>query len=596
MPVSPQLNTEGVVRVSILSAGQAVAETVQVISVRVQRAANVVPSARIVVIDGDMPTGAWPVGDAATFAPGTEIEIKAGYGDDEATIFKGLVVKLGTRISGDNFGRLIVDCQDKAVKMTVGRKNANYVDETDSAIMQGLAGDHGLSIETDTTTTTFKELVQYYCSDWDFLVSRAEVNGLLVIATDGALSVKAPAVSAAAALKVTYGTDLIEFQAEIDARTQLASVEAVAWDPKTQAIIKGSPAAPASLNAQGDLQSAALAQVVGLSTYVLQTAAPLETGALGDWAKAAQVKAGLARIRGRMKFQGSAKAKVGGLIELEGVGARYNGSVFVGGLEHEIADGNWITEVEFGLPPDWFAGRADVVAPPASGWLPGAEGLQIGVVMKLDGDPLGEQRIQVKVPVLDAETPGVWARLAQYYASSSFGAFFVPEVGDEVVLGYFNNDPSHPVILGSLYSSSRQPAYAIEAENNLKALVTRCLAKIEIDDKDKVITITTPANNKIVISDKDKSIVLEDQTSNKVTLDTGGITLDSPKDIKLTAKGSMTLDAVGAVSISSKADVKAAGLNVACEAQVGFTGKGAASAELSASGQTTVKGAMVMIN
>jgi len=152
------------------------------------------------------------------------------------------------------------------------------------------------------------------------------------------------------------------------------------------------------------------------------------------------------------------------------------------------------------------------------------------------------------------------------------------------------------VILGSLYSSSRQPAYAIEAENNLKALVTRCLAKIEIDDKDKVITITTPANNKIVISDKDKSIVLEDQTSNKVTLDTGGITLDSPKDIKLTAKGSMTLDAVGAVSISSKADVKAAGLNVACEAQVGFTGKGAASAELSASGQTTVKGAMVMIN
>jgi hypothetical protein len=43
-------------------------------------------------------------------------------------------------------------------------------------------------------------------------------------------------------------------------------------------------------------------------------------------------------------------------------------------------------------------------------------------------------------------------------------------------------------------------------------------------------------------------------------------------------------------------DLKASGMNVACEAQVGFTGKGSATAELSAAGQTTVKGALVMIN
>jgi hypothetical protein len=53
---------------------------------------------------------------------------------------------------------------------------------------------------------------------------------------------------------------------------------------------------------------------------------------------------------------------------------------------------------------------------------------------------------------------------------------------------------------------------------------------------------------------------------------------------------------VGAITLDSKADVKASGMNVQCEAKVGFTGKGNATAELSASGQTTVKGAMVMIN
>ena len=50
------------------------------------------------------------------------------------------------------------------------------------------------------------------------------------------------------------------------------------------------------------------------------------------------------------------------------------------------------------------------------------------------------------------------------------------------------------------------------------------------------------------------------------------------------------------MTITSKADVKIDGLNVNCEAKVGLVAKGAASAELSASGQTTVKGAMVMIN
>lgn len=66
--------------------------------------------------------------------------------------------------------------------------------------------------------------------------------------------------------------------------------------------------------------------------------------------------------------------------------------------------------------------------------------------------------------------------------------------------------------------------------------------------------------------------------------------------MRLTAKGATTLDAVGALNIGAGADVKVAGLTVVCDAQVGFSAKGAASAGLSAAGQTTVKGAMVMIN
>ncbi len=596
MAESPNLGADGVLRVSVTSNGNAIADTTHIVSVHIDRAVNTIPSAKIIIADGEVSTQLFPVSDSADFAPGAKIAISAGYGDSEQVIFQGIVIKHAVKITGENYSRLVIECRDAAVKMTIGRKNANYVDKKDSDIITTLIGAHGLTANAEATTVQYKELVQYYCSDWDFMLSRAEVNGQLVIATDGTVAVEAPKTSASAVLAITYGDDLMEFHAEMDARSQFAAAQAVSWDPKTQAVILGTEAKPTTLNKQGNLTSATLAKVIGLSTLDLQTAATQTKDALGKWAAAQQVKSGLARIRGRMKFQGSALAKVGALITLKGVGARYSGDVFVSAIHHELIDGNWVTEAEFGVSPAWFAERTDVVAPPAAGFLPGVEGLQIGVVMKLDGDPEGEQRVQVSTPVMRPTTDGVWARLTKFYASDSFGVFFIPEIGDEVVLGYLNNDPSHPIILGSLYSSKRKPPYELTAQNNLKAIVTRCKSKIEFNEEDKVITITTPGNNKLIFSDKDKSILMQDQNNNKLELNPSGITMDSPKNISITAKGTITLDAIGTVSITSKADVKSAGLNVNCEGQVGFVGKGAATAELSAAGQTTVKGAMVMIN
>ena len=106
----------------------------------------------------------------------------------------------------------------------------------------------------------------------------------------------------------------------------------------------------------------------------------------------------------------------------------------------------------------------------------------------------------------------------------------------------------------------------------------------------------TPGGNKVVISDDDKSILLQDQNSNEVKLGTDGIRLDSPRDITINAKGKITLDAFGEIGVRSKADTNIEGLNVNAKANIGFVGKGSATAELSAAGNTTVKGAMVMIN
>jgi Rhs element Vgr protein len=596
MADSPLLNSTGTLTLSILSAGAEISDEIQVVSVEVSQRINRIPTAIITFLDGDMPTDSFPVSDMDSFTPGTAVTINAGYGGVETAIFQGIVVKHGIKIGSDNHARLVIECKDQTVAMTVGRKNANYIDSKDSDIISKLVGAYsGLSVDVTATDTTYKELVQYYCSDWDFMMVRAEANGLLVMVDAGKISVKAPATSGSAALTVTYGTDLIEFQAEIDARTQLSSVTGTSWDLATQAILQ-QQASPEALTGQGNLDAATLAQVIGLSSYNLQSPASLESTALTAWAKGQQIKSGLARVRGHMRFQGSALAVPGALIELKGVGTRFNGNVLASAVTHTIVNGNWITKVEFGMSPAWFSQNEDVNGPRASGLTPAISGLHIGVVKKLDADPEGQYKIQVSIPVMQAETDGVWARLASFYGSDGFGAFFIPEIGDEVILGYFNNDPSYPVILGSLYSSKRKPAYEPTADNFIKAIVTKSKLKLEFDDDKKIITLVTPGKNTVVISDDGKSILLQDQNSNKVELNSSGITLDSPKDITINAQGKITITAVGNVEITANADIKNAGLNIEHSAKVGFTAKGAATAELSASGQTTVKGAMVMIN
>ncbi|SFK24578.1 Rhs element Vgr protein [Nitrosomonas aestuarii] len=596
MADSPLTHSTGVISFTLSSNGQVIADTIQIVSVEISYCVNRIPSAKIIILDGDMPNNDFPVSNRDDFKPGAMIQIKAGYDGKETSLFTGIVIRHNIKIDGDNYSRLIIHCKDKAVAMTVGRKNANFVDVKDSDVMMQLVGGYsGLSADVSATPAQFKKLVQYYCTDWDFLLTRADVNGYLVTVEAGKISARKPQVTGDAQLMVTYGIDLMAFDADLDAFAQFSSVKATSWDPSTQAVAEAWTG-PVSLNSQGNVDSAELAKVIGPDYFRLQTNIPLDNAALSDWATAQQIKSGLARIRGSATFQGNAKAKIGSLIELKGVGDRFNGNVLVTEAKHRIVNGNWITEIQFGLSEKWFTEQHAIEASLASGRTSGARDLQIGVVKKLDADPDGQYKIQVSIPVMQVDTEGVWARLISFYGSSDFGVFFMPEIGDEVILGYLNGDPSCPVILGSLYSSKRKPAYEPTAENNIKAVVTRTKLKVEFDEEKKMITLITPNQNRVVISDEQKSILLQDENNNKVELNASGITMDSPKDIKISAKGKLTIEAVGNVEVTSQADINNSGLNINHQANIGLVAKGNATAELSASGQTTVKGAMVMIN
>lgn len=591
MAESPSVNKDRVLVCSVYCNGSRLKDTFSLVSASVHLELNRIGKATLKFNAGNMDKQTFDESDSDSFKPGTQIRVNAGSMDKEETLFDGIIIGIRITTGKDHRSYMLVECRDNAYSATQGRKNRIFEKKTDSDIIKEALADYG-SVEIDATPYTHPTLVQYYCSDWDFALSRADANGLFVYTTGKKIQVKKPNVSASPVLTVTYGNDLTAFDLELSADDQFTQYEAVSWDPNTQKTVKTTASLP-SLNRQGDLQPKNIATGDNL---LLQTDAPTKENALKQWADGMALKAGLARYQGSCSFYGSAKVVPGCLIELKGLGKRFNGNMFVGSVTHIIEDNEWITKAGAGISPVNITDEADVVSPSASGFLPGLQGIHAAVVKKLDGDPLKECRIQVELPWLEGKSRLLWARLSTLYATNNSASFFLPEPEDEVVIGFMNEDPGHPVILGSLYGAKHRPPYEYEAKNNTKAIVTRENMRIEFNEEKKIITVSTPGKNSIEINDDKKSIKLTDQHKNEIVMDSNGISLSSSKDIKLKAKGNITLDATMKLSGNAKQDVTLEGLNVKVQAKVGASVKGNATAELSASGQTTVKGAMVMIN
>ena len=599
MSAGTEIKSGGLVTFDIKVEGSTIPDEIEIERIVVEKSVNRISKATIVVLDGNAASEGFAVSSSKTFVPGNKVRIEAGYDSENEIIFEGIVTKQSINIHGSIGPTLEIECRDEAIRMIVGRKSLTYAKKKDSEIITSIINTYsGVSAEVTATKTKWPEQVQYYTTDWDFILARAEVNGMIVTTLNGKVAVFPPDKDKKSVLEIEYGNNLIEFKADLDAITQLSSVKGDAWGYPTQKVVNGSAAN--TYAGPGNLSSKKLSEVVGLKEFKVQTTAPLEATDLTNWSKATMLKSEFSKIRGEVKFQGSNKVNPGKYITLDGLGDRFNGDHLMSSVIHTVGNGNWITEVSVGLSPVWFTEEPDVMAPPASGLLPGVQGLFNATVKKMYEDPDSQYRILIDIPLFDPNGQGIWARLANFYATSGAGAFFLPEVGDEVVVGFLNEDPRYPIILGSLYSSTKNKPYKTlspNQKNTKKAIVSKQGIFIEFDDENKVFTIETPNKNTAVFDDKSKEITIKDQNNNSIVMSSSGIVIKSAKNISIEANQKLTLKGKQGVAIeSSPGDVTVKGTNIKQTANVKLSAKGNAQAELTGGAQTTIKGAMVMIN
>ena len=520
-----------------------------------------------------------PIGDTDLFQIGKELEVKAGYEKSSNGLFKGVIVKQSLNYSQGQ-AQLLVTAKHPAYRMTLDRHFRCFEDMTDKDIIEEICNNYSIKADIEDATLKHERIVQYNCSDWDFINIRAEANGWLLFTANGNIVAKKPDLNAEPVLLVANNDSINEINTEMDGRYAFDTYSAKAWNYTSQDFDEISEKGDQFDTSQGDLNSSQLSSMSDNDVHSITAMGQQENpDALESWTKAKVLRNNLSRIVGKIDLVGHAPLQPSDFIKIEGIGKHFDGAALVSSVFHTIGRGEWKTLLNIGFSRTLFANKFnDITEKPGMGLVSGVNGLQIAKVEALEGDPLSEERIYIRL--MNDESTKLWARVATLDAGDQRGSFFMPEIDDEVIVGFIDGNPNQAVVLGMLHSSQAASPYELSDDNNIKGFVTREKITIEFDDEKKALRIETPGGNKLLVSDDQKGISLEDQNGNTIVMNDQGVTIESKK--------ALTLKAAQDVSIEGN------NVNIKANAQLKATGN--ASAEISASGNTVVKGAMVQIN
>src|SRR4051812_33953842 len=178
-----------------------------IISFSVHLELSKIPVAKTLVADGSVEEQKFAKADNDLFAPGKKIEILIGYEQKEESIFKGIITRQSVKIqSGRNY-KLEIECRDPIVQTTLVRNSRYFTKQTDTDTWKQVLQDYGSLSAGSIENTSFKhpQLVQFNCTDWDFMMMRADANGMYLLPVDGKLSVVIPKVKTVPDIQVQFG-------------------------------------------------------------------------------------------------------------------------------------------------------------------------------------------------------------------------------------------------------------------------------------------------------------------------------------------------------------------------------------------------------
>jgi len=195
--------------------------------------------------------------------------------------------------------------------------------------------------------------------------------------------------------------------------------------------------------------------------------------------------------------------------------------------------------------------QRDLVFPGPPAWA------QSGLLAKVTSlnDPDQLNRVEVRLLAFDGvaqQDAAMWARVVCPFAGDDRGAFFLPDVGDEVLVVFVQGDPRHPLVLGGLWNGSASAPASIQGgQNRTKRIKSKNGIVVTLEDQSgqEKLQLETPGGCKLTLQDGPGSVTLEDSNGNSIKLESSGITVQA--SAKVTVQASSVTISAGMVTVDA---------------------------------------------
>ena len=548
---------------------------------------------------------------------GSVVEVYGGA--PSTTMAAKLMVGEVTSIEGDyedSVMRTIIRGFDKSHRLQRVCRTRTFVDMTDADIAKKIALDAKFSpkdVEVEDSRTTHTHMSQIAQTDWEFLTYRAREIGYEVGVSGGSFyfrkassagggagggfSVPVPSPLGGGDTTLTFKKNLIAFYPRLSSSGQVTDVEIRVWDPETAAVVVGSAPIktataklkddPAKLAQQFPATSLPLPQppkIPGLPDFGLAPSSsarvvvdrPLHRGSSLQTA-ADEAAVGLAEQIGSTFAEaegvayGDASIQPGKAVTIDGVPEEFNGKWVVTNARHTFIpdEGGYRTRfVVSGRHDRSLFGLASADSNDSARTINGL----VPAVVTNNNDPDTMGRVKVAFPWLAPNYESDWARVVQYGMGKKWGGLFLPEVGDEVLVGFEFGDVRRPYVIGGMINGKTEHdlvADAIKATPPLtqvtkRGFVSRLGNRLVFEDEDQG-PVTTKSS--ITIGDKDDKVqIVVDKKKGEIRISCDSMSPASKivieqkgpgGSIAVTADGNISLEASpqGKVSIKGGAGV-----------------------------------------
>ena len=528
--------------------------------------------------------------------------------------FRGIVTQVeADRFSGHT-GNVVISGMSPTIVLDNGPHCKSWEKKAIKNIAQDVLKDFPQDLLQAQIAPTYPETlaysVQYKQTAWQFLNFLCASYGEWLFYDGNQLQLGALKSSEATAL--TFGSNLSRFSMAM--QVQPANSQMMAYDYLNHDVYSSTPQGiegKAGLNDMGRHVLQASNNVYAAQPKTWNNQFVSNKKQLDD---AINIRTAMQNSN-TVRFSGSSAhpgVKLGGTINVQGrnlynlAGENYG--------EYAVLSINHYFDGHGNYNNDFTAVPGTIKTPPIkSGGMPYAE-TQSGIVTD-NHDPKGLGRIRVKFHWMSGPEKTPWIRVTTPHAGGGKGMFFMPEVGEEVIVGFESDSPTKPYIIGTVYHGKANNTFSTP-DNDVKALQTRSGTKLIMNDKEGSVLVEDKDGNSILLDGAGNITVKSNNTvtidaKNQITLKTKVISMEAEDQITMNSKildgqftQTATLFGTNEMNVGSTSEVNVTSdnkVNVGGSVQVDIFGNtkvvlGSESVEVNGNMMTTIAGGQVKLN